>query len=108
MITKRDLKRYRKHRKSEPLLQRWGPKTIGVGTQQREYSTIYSVCKCGFSIYRKKPHWKGWFYMVARIITIIATVTATGFFTLAALWFIGFLKVRQAWAWLFEDWDRRF
>lgn len=35
--------------------------------------------------------------MVARIITIIAAVTATGFFTLAALWFIGFLKVRQAW-----------
>lgn len=108
MITKRDLKRYRKHRKSEPLLQRWGPKTIGVGTQQREYNTIYSVCKCGFSIYRKKPHWKGWFYMVTRAITIIAAVTATGFFTLAALWFIGFLKVRQAWAWLFEDWDRRF
>lgn len=46
--------------------------------------------------------------MVARIITIIAAVTATGFFTLAALWFIGFLKIRQAWAWLFEDWDRRF
>lgn len=45
---------------------------------------------------------------VVRIITIIAAVTATGFFTLAALWFIGFLKVRQAWAWLFEDWDRRF
>ena len=55
-------------------MQRWGPKTIGVGTQQREYSTIYSVCKCGFSIYRKKPHWKGWFYMVVRIITIIAAV----------------------------------
>lgn len=60
--------------------------------------------------------------MVTRAITIIAAVTATGFFTLAvtaaimvtgfftlaALWFIGFLKVRQAWAWLFEDWDRRF
>ena len=60
--------------------------------------------------------------MFVRIITIIAAVTAsvknpvavtaaimvTGFFTLAALWFIGFLKVRQAWAWLFEDWDRRF
>ena len=107
-LMKESLKKYRKHRKSEPLLQRWGPKTIGVGTQQREYSTIYSVCKCGFSIYRKKPHWKGWFYMVVRIITIIAAVTATGFFTLAALWFIGFLKVRQAWAWLFEDWDRRF
>ena len=30
--------------------------------------------------------------MVVRIITIIAAVTATGFFTLAALWFIGFLK----------------
>ena len=95
IFTKQSLKKYRKHRKSEPLLQRWGPKTIGVGTQQREYSTIYSVCK-------------GWFYMVVRIITIIAAVTATGFFTLAALWFIGFLKVRQAWAWLFEDWDRRF
>ena len=76
-ITKQSLKKYRKHRKSEPLLQRWGPKTIGVGTQQREYSTIYSVCKCGFSIYRKKPHWKGWFYMIVRIITIIAAVTAT-------------------------------
>lgn len=46
--------------------------------------------------------------MVTRVITIIAAVTATGFFALAALWFIGFLKVRQAWAWLFEDWDRRF
>lgn len=46
--------------------------------------------------------------MVVRIITIIAAVTATGFFALAALWFIGFLKVRQAWVWLFEDWDRRF
>ena len=31
--------------------------------------------------------------MVVRIITIIAAVTATGFFTLAALWFIGFLKI---------------
>ena len=62
MITKRDLKRYRKHRKSEPLLQRWGPKTIGVGTQQRNYSTTYSVCKCGISIYRKKLHWKGGLY----------------------------------------------
>ena len=33
--------------------------------------------------------------MVVRIITIIAAVTATGFFTLAALWFIGFLKVAR-------------
>lgn len=40
--------------------------------------------------------------MVVRIITIIAAVTATGFFTLAALWFIGFLKVRQVWAWLLK------
>lgn len=37
----------------------------------------------GFSIYRKQAAWKGWFYMVVRIITIIAAVTATGFFTLA-------------------------
>lgn len=41
--------------------------------------------------------------MVARIIAIIAAVTAAGFLTLAALWFIGFLKVCQAWARLFED-----
>jgi len=46
--------------------------------------------------------------MVARIITIIAAVTAAGFFMLAALWFIGFLKVSQGLARLFEEWDCRF
>jgi hypothetical protein len=46
--------------------------------------------------------------MVTRVITIIAAVTGAGFLTLAVLWFIGFLKIRQAWAWLFKDWDHRF
>lgn len=46
--------------------------------------------------------------MLTRLITIAAAVTGTGFLTLAVLWFIGFLKIRQAWTWLFKDWDHRF
>ena len=42
-------------------------------------------------------------YMITRLITIAAAVTGAGFLTIAVLWFIGFLKIRQAWAWLFKD-----
>ena len=46
--------------------------------------------------------------MDIRTIIIILAILGSGILCLAALWFIDFLKIRQAWAWLFKDKDRRF
>ena len=43
-----------------------------------------------------------------KIIAIVTAVAGAGLLTLAVIWFLGFLKVCQAWAWLFEDWNHRF
>ena len=43
-----------------------------------------------------------------QIIAIVAAVAGAGLLTLAVIWFFGFLKINQAWAWLFEDWNHRF
>lgn len=43
-----------------------------------------------------------------RIIGIVVAVAGASFLTLAVIWFLGFLKVCQTWAWIFEDWNHRF
>lgn len=45
--------------------------------------------------------------MMLKIIGIILGIFAAGFLAIAALWFIGFVKICQAWAWLFKDYEHR-
>lgn len=107
MFTKKNLKKSRKHRKAKPLLQRWGPKTIGVLELNTDSIPQDIVSVNVFLLYIGIKQEKGRVHMdlltfavaLAVIITVIAMIAL---FT--AIW-IGLCKIIQAFIWIFEDWS---